>query len=356
MKKKLLKVLNIATLLATILTIILVILAFTLTGEKRNYKINLEAFNAIAKYQETLMRSGLINQKFNEDSIIEAKIDNLIADTTKYAVVYKEQAKLSGIHEKKGQYYLNLEDITIDSVLLDTIQFYKDKPMTYSEIDALFSINKARFLMIHFDDKNSDSILYTEINSKSSFLEYWKWAVVSFVFTILLLPIRFFLTEKEFTQTSEAISKLLETGDTSSDKIKPSWDTAQQTLELYYKRNLAQVNLIFNLSVIVMVMGFLLITFGVGMTFFSSENKETLGIITCASGVITEFIGATFIFLYKSTISQSLEYTKKLDKLTSVGVAIKILDTINTENSYDPKSIIDSKIEIAKKLLDMNQS
>ena len=115
-------------------------------------------------------------------------------------------------------------------------------------------------------------------------------------------------------------------------KIKPTWDLARVKLELYFDRNINQINYIFWLSVIVMLVGFLFILFGISQTFGPSivqeENPNQVmaevgtngGLNTAAAigfivGVITEFIGATFLFVYRSLIQQAATYTSVMSTL-----------------------------------------
>ena len=53
-----------------------------------------------------------------------------------------------------------------------------------------------------------------------------------------------------------------------------------------------------------------------------------VAVIATSSGVITEFIGATFILVYRSTIQQAVNYSKTLERINAVGMAMQILDTI----------------------------
>jgi len=112
-----------------------------------------------------------------------------------------------------------------------------------------------------------------------------------------------------------------------SSKAKPSWDLARVTLQEYFNRNLAQITWIFWLSLVVMIIGFGIIIWGITQ---SSKSPDYFlpGIIAGVAGVLTEFIGATFIFVYKSTIQQAMEYLKTLERINSVGMAMQILDTM----------------------------
>jgi nitrate reductase gamma subunit len=111
------------------------------------------------------------------------------------------------------------------------------------------------------------------------------------------------------------------------EKAKPAWDLARATLESYFNRNLSQIASIFWLSVFVMIIGFGVIIVGV----FEAMNTPSAVVpaaLATAAGIITEFIGATFLFIYRSTIQQATDYSKTLERINSVGMAMQILDTM----------------------------
>jgi hypothetical protein len=116
------------------------------------------------------------------------------------------------------------------------------------------------------------------------------------------------------------------------EKVKPVWDLARATLEAYFNRNLSQITFIFWLSVLVLIVGFGMVIWGVSQSF---KNPETLtpAAITSAVGVITEFIGATFLFIYRSAIKQATDYLRTLERINSAGMAMQILDTMPDETS-----------------------
>jgi hypothetical protein len=125
---------------------------------------------------------------------------------------------------------------------------------------------------------------------------------------------------------------------TKPEKAKPAWDLARLTLESYFNRNLSQIGWIFWLSLVVMVAGFCVIVWGVSQSMVianqstkdgtSTGVKILLPITSTAAGLITEFIGATFLFIYRSTIQQATNYSKTLERINSVGMAMQILDTM----------------------------
>jgi hypothetical protein len=118
------------------------------------------------------------------------------------------------------------------------------------------------------------------------------------------------------------------------EKAKPAWDLARVTLESYFNRNLSQINSIYWLSVIVMIVGFGILIWGISMAFRLS-TVVVPSAIASAAGILTEFIGATFLFIYRSTIEQAINYSKTLERINSVGMAMQILDTMGDEIKSD---------------------
>lgn len=114
------------------------------------------------------------------------------------------------------------------------------------------------------------------------------------------------------------------------EKAQPAWELARTTLQLYFNRNLSQINSIFWLAAAVMAAGFGLITYGVWLAI-SQKDSPAGPIIAGVAGVISQFIGATFLFIYKSTLQQADKFVRQLERMNTVGMAMQILDTMNTE-------------------------
>jgi hypothetical protein len=152
--------------------------------------------------------------------------------------------------------------------------------------------------------------------------------------------------------------------ETEPEKAKPAWDLGRIKLELYFDRNLSQIKYIFMLSVGVMVVGFAFVLAGIFLAFNpvvstgvvaadratvpTQATAVTPAVIGGVAGIITEFIGTTFLFIYRSTIQQAASYTRTLERINSVGMAMQILDTIS-EGSSELKD--KTRAEIVKLLL-----
>lgn len=164
------------------------------------------------------------------------------------------------------------------------------------------------------------------------------------------------------TPLKQELQQVIDRVSAEPEKAKPAWDLARVRLELYFDRNLSQINYIFWLSVGVMIVGFGFILFGIvqalnntpiqvapsGQNVMPTNSGITPAVIAGLAGIITEFIGATFLFIYRSTIQQASGYTQTLERINSVGMAMQILDTISNES----KGLQDqTKAEIVKVLL-----
>lgn len=134
-------------------------------------------------------------------------------------------------------------------------------------------------------------------------------------------------------------------------ETQAAWELARVKLESYLNRNLNQVRSIFWLTVFVMLIGFTLIAFGV-YTIIESPNKINAAIISSISGVIVNFIGASFLILYKSTMSQATEYVAILERINAVGMSVQILDTLEDD---DEKLKQQTTAELSKLLLALYQ-
>jgi TRADD-N domain-containing protein len=157
-------------------------------------------------------------------------------------------------------------------------------------------------------------------------------------------------TRKAGEKIRQAESRLEE----HPEKSRFAWDLARATLEAYFNRNLSQITWIFWLSLAVMVAGFGIIIYGISQTvglaheiaLKTNPEKSSLetiknlpAIISTVAGLVTEFIGATFLFIYRSTIQQATNYSKTLERINSIGMAMQIFDTMpDTTQDTDLKS------------------
>ncbi|MBC8319091.1 MAG: hypothetical protein ISR55_10545 [Bacteroidetes bacterium] len=144
------------------------------------------------------------------------------------------------------------------------------------------------------------------------------------------------------------VKEIEQKSEETPEKSKYSWDIARIKLEAYFDRNLSQINYIFWISIFVMVTGFGFIVCGILMSINYPE-VITITYIASISGIITEFIGVTFMLIYRSTIRQATKNMNVLERINSVGMAIQILDSI-PDSDEELKS--QTKAEITKLLIE----
>lgn len=203
--------------------------------------------------------------------------------------------------------------------------------------------------------------------------------------------------------SSKAHNEAIQEAQQSLSLGESPWKNASRILDAYYQRNLGQITKIYNTSIRVMVAGFALIivsiALGIGLAVFENKDDQqeqlirilesqedisrvspeqlqillqrpqgnsatVIALIGVGAGIITNFIGATFLFLYQATIKQASEYTESLAKTNTVGIAMEILSTLikeeTVQNEAFPKQVVDqrvieTKIEISRSLINQLQ-
>ena len=162
--------------------------------------------------------------------------------------------------------------------------------------------------------------------------------VVTIVAVVLAASYQYRSSVEQLRRSREKVAQAEQRLEAEPEKAKPAWDLARATLESYFNRNLSQITSIFWLSVAVMLVGFGIIIWGISQSL-QSPNAVVPAAIAGVAGIITEFIGATFLFIYRSTIEQAINYSKTLERINSVGMAMQILDTMpDTTQPDDLKS------------------
>ena len=113
---------------------------------------------------------------------------------------------------------------------------------------------------------------------------------------------------------------------------KDQWEKAQIKLETYFDANLFQVGLVFWIAVVVMAIGFCFVLWGLLLSLRQTSALTSTSGISVGAGIITEFIGATFMVIYRSTVAQANEFVTVLERTNRLGIAIQILDSIPEAN------------------------
>jgi len=135
----------------------------------------------------------------------------------------------------------------------------------------------------------------------------------------------------------------------SPDKPTTAWELASLKLESYINRNLSQIRWIFFLIVMIMGGGFIIIGSGIWKVY---QDPQSLGpsIVAATSGIVVQFIGATFLIIYRTTVAQAREYVTMLERINAVGMSVQILENIDPER-HELRD--QARVDIAKNLLEI---
>lgn len=111
------------------------------------------------------------------------------------------------------------------------------------------------------------------------------------------------------------------------EEPKAAWELARVKLESYLRRNLSQIRWIFGLTLLVMLAGFAIIVYGITRIYQDPANFQP-SIVVTASGLIVEFVAASFLVIYKSTMEQARDYVNILERINAVGMSVQIIENI----------------------------
>lgn len=223
--------------------------------------------------------------------------------------------------------------------------FLKGIAKTYNEgrrnIKLGILLNLALFLASLF------LVVITQIYNEYKFLN-----IVGILLTILsvilfLIFYSFTLVQAE-KETKKEIERVEERIKENPNESTAVWELAKLRLENYLNRNLLQLRSIFNWTMVIMIVGFVIIGYGIIKVYQGSYYIEPSK-ITILSGLLVEFIGATFLIIYKSTMEQAKEFINVLERINAVGMSVQIVDRIEGDQQLKNKT----GAEIAKQLLEL---
>ena len=125
--------------------------------------------------------------------------------------------------------------------------------------------------------------------------------------------------------------------DVEEDIFENSIKMSYKYLDQYYLQTREQAQRGFLVTVCVAIFGALLIGIGIVAMFLKLTQPS---FITCAAGVITEFIAAVFFYLYNRTISSMSKYHNKLVLSQNISIALKIADSLPEQDKIKSKELI----------------
>lgn len=131
------------------------------------------------------------------------------------------------------------------------------------------------------------------------------------------------------------------------DPFENSIKMSYKYLDQYYLQTRSQAQNGFYITVGIAIGGAILISIGVIALFLGKTEPSYL---TCAAGVITEFIATIFFYLYNKTVVSMSRYHNKLVFSHNISIALKVAETLPEEEKIKSKELIISQL-----LQDINQ-
>jgi hypothetical protein len=181
------------------------------------------------------------------------------------------------------------------------------------------------------------AVSITFINLPSDFTRSHPWLAVTanvlgVAAVLTAAGIGFYQHAVDETQQEKVIERVEQRVREHPHEPQAAWELARIKLESYLSRNLAQVRWIFILTVLVMLAGFAILSYGIFQVYQSPENFKPSVLVTL-SGVIVEFVAATFLLIYRSTMEQARDYVNILERINAVGMSVQILDSIQADDT-----------------------
>ncbi|WP_017660255.1 TRADD-N-associated membrane domain-containing protein [Baaleninema simplex] len=229
--------------------------------------------------------------------------------------------------------------------------------------------------------------------------ETWFFVCLVVATADLIVAGAYLLIDRWTTEQAERLKQAEERFEAAQAKVKNySWNIANANLEKYYQRNFSESQIIFRISVSVMVLSFAIIIVSLGIGLLQSSNapsvsssastfapsidtpsreegtaavstiasqleheapssnaidRQSIGFVGVIAGIVTNFIGATFMVIYRMTNQQATRYSEALERINDVGMAMDILHSASDSALSEP--ILNAKVEIATKLIERSR-
>ena len=166
------------------------------------------------------------------------------------------------------------------------------------------------------------------------------------LFMIFYIKFMFEMRENSIQRKLYEIDAVYAQKDVEEDIFENSLKMSYKYLDQYYLQTKEQAQRGFAVTVGVAIFGAILIGGGIIAMLFGATNPSY---VTCAAGIITEFISSIFFYLYNKTISSMSKYHNKLVLSQSISIALKVSESLNEEDKVETKKLI-----VAELMKDIN--
>ncbi len=141
------------------------------------------------------------------------------------------------------------------------------------------------------------------------------------------------------TERHEITSKIEEDNDR---KIFNTIQLSLNQLTEYYSINKAQARSSFGLSIFAIILGLITIISGIWMFYLKSNPNISLTMLTGVAGLLLEFIGGAYFFMYKKSLEQVNFFFGQLIKIQDTMLSIDLAKNIGSN---------DKQIEMTEKII-----
>lgn len=275
------------------------------------------------KEELILKIKSIIDKEFYEENIYRFTLSNIEKVDYKKEEVYFKPLYIPSEQE------------------IEKLKVYKNKTFK-TTVDFEIMLNSLDFnndfmsLVKKYRDNEPD------IKRRATFFMFFLMGVFLFSAIINLL---FFSSNNKSSEQQEELKKEEKE---QPDKIKPTWEYGKIELMEQLEVTKKHIRVTFWCSIFAIIGGLFLIF---KITIIQDLDRD-ISILGAIGGVIAEFIGGTLLLMYKSLISQLNENLKILERLNFVGIGIKILDTIESD---DKEEINSAKMKLAQQIIDKIQ-
>jgi hypothetical protein len=172
-----------------------------------------------------------------------------------------------------------------------------------------------------------DTVVPVRVRESWLTVALWLLLVICAVAATLLVGNALHRRAAVISDLKARIDKAESNAEKQPEKAKFAWDLARVKLEAYFDRNLSQVNQVFALAVLMIAVGFGFVLWGVTLSLGQPKITPT-SIVAAVAGIVAQFIGATVMVIYRSTMAQANQFMGVLERINTVGMAIQVLDSI----------------------------
>lgn len=236
----------------------------------------------------------------------------------------KEKCIRHNVFEENSKKHYN----KLQAQLQDLKQRRKSKPLRW--FCVLLSVFMAVFLMYFYYIRHAGFNIVTIIFSIAVSALFGSFMIV---YVSLILEMRESRIRREILELDAVYAQ----NDVEEDIFENSIKMSYKYLDQYYLQTREQAQRGFFVTVCVAVFGAVLVGGGIIAMFFGSTEPSY---ITCAAGVITEFIATIFFYLYNKTVSSMSKYHNKLVLSQNVSIALKVSDSLPPDEKVKTKNLI----------------